>query len=78
MNTSSIPSTPSCLQIFIALGDNGFIKNLGACVHTKIFTSSVPKGMQFSLLEESRDFNFDQNYTENTNIYNPKQISTDS
>ena len=37
MNTSSIPSTPPCLQIFIALGDSGFIKNLGACVHTEIW-----------------------------------------
>ena len=37
MNTSSIPSTPPCLQIFIALGNNGFIENLGACVHTKIW-----------------------------------------
>jgi hypothetical protein len=43
----------------------------------KFDTPFVPKGMQFPLLEESRDFNFDQNYTENTNIYNPKQISID-
>ena len=35
MNTSSIPSTPPCLQIY-SPGDNGFIENLGACVHTKI------------------------------------------
>ena len=37
MNTSSISSTPPCLQIFIALGDSGFIENLGACVHTEIW-----------------------------------------
>ena len=38
MNTSSIPSTSPCLQIFIAPGDSGFIENLGACVHTKIYS----------------------------------------
>jgi hypothetical protein len=38
MNTSSIPSTSPCLQIFIAPGDNGFIRNLGTCVHTEIYS----------------------------------------
>jgi hypothetical protein len=50
---------------------------LGHVFTPKFVTPSIPKRMQLSLPKESRDFNFDQNYTENTNIYNPKQISTD-